>query len=125
LQELAVLRDLVLDDIGEGPGEAAELVQVAGPGRAEGDDAGVLGKVEEVLLEVEAELLERQCPRGQLADEGMRVERGPDRLGARAEVRAQGAGGRRRLHAHVRAKASSAKASIVSARREPRGKTLT
>ena len=80
-KELAVLRDLDLDDVREIGGEDPHRVDVPGAPRGQSHRPRVLDQILEVLLDVEAEGVGGQSPVSQALDERMCVELLPE-LGA-------------------------------------------
>jgi hypothetical protein len=87
-----VARDLQAEDSVKLPGEEFELVPALRLGGAHRHAAGELGQEEQVLLDEEPERVKRQDAAGEVAQERVGVQAGPDAVALLAQ-----AGGKRLL----------------------------
>jgi hypothetical protein len=78
VKQAPVARDLQADDAVELPAEELELVLVSGLRGTHRHAAGEGGKEQQVLLDEEPERLKRQGPAGEVAQERMAMQAGPD-----------------------------------------------
>ncbi len=79
-EERSVARDLGVEDLVQIDGEIPELALGPSFRGAHGEAPRVLLQVEDVLLQEESELVQRQGARGELGDERVLMQGGPDRL---------------------------------------------